>query len=104
MGKTLGEKKWNINASNLNMNNQATAQSENAPKEKKTKFDVHLIKVGVKKIELIKLVREVTKLSLKESKGIVDNLPKVLKKDLSEKDAKELEQKAKATGAIVEIK
>ena len=69
-----------------------------------TEFDVVLESAGQKKIAVIKVVKEITGLGLKESKEFVDNLPKAIKEKVSEAEANELKEKLEAEGATVEIK
>ncbi|PWT97880.1 MAG: 50S ribosomal protein L7/L12 [Candidatus Melainabacteria bacterium] len=75
-----------------------------AASEEKTEFDVILASVGEKKIEVLKVVREVTGLGLKEAKDLVDSAPKPLKEKVKKEDADQMKQKLEATGAKVEIK
>lgn len=75
-----------------------------AATEEKTEFDVILTSVGDKKIEVLKVVREVTGLGLKEAKDLVDSAPKPLKEKIKKEDAEQMKQKLEATGAKVEIK
>ena len=70
----------------------------------KTEFDVVLTAVGDQKIKVIKVVREITGLGLKEAKDLVDNAPKTLKEAVSKEDAEAMEAKLKEVGASVEIK
>ncbi len=72
--------------------------------EEKDEFDVILTSVGDKKIEVLKVVREVTGLGLKEAKDIVDSAPKPLKEKVKKEDAQQMKQKLEAAGAKVEIK
>lgn len=72
--------------------------------EEKTEFDVVLKEVGAEKIKVIKVVREVTGLGLKEAKDLVDGAPKTVKENVSKDDAAALEAKFKEVGATVEIK
>jgi len=75
-----------------------------APAEEKTEFDVILKDVGADKIKVIKVVREVTGLGLKEAKDLVDGAPKTLKEGVSKDDAAAIQAKFKEVGATVEIK
>ena len=75
-----------------------------APVEEKTEFYVVLKSFGAKKLEVIKVVREVTGLGLKEAKDLVEGAPKTIKEALSKEDAEALKEKLAATGAEVEIK
>ncbi len=72
--------------------------------EEQTEFTVHLIGHGDKKIQVIKVVRELTGLGLKEAKDLVDNVPKVVKEGVSKDEAQKLKEKLEESGAQVEIK
>lgn len=72
--------------------------------EEKTEFDVILAGVGDKKIEVLKIVREVTGLGLKEAKDLVDSAPKTLKEKVKKEEAEDMKKKIEAAGAKVEIK
>ena len=72
--------------------------------EEKTAFDVILKAVGDQKINVIKAVKEVTGLGLKEAKDLVDGAPKVVKTGLKKEDAEELKKKFEAVGATMELK
>ena len=74
-----------------------------AEEEEKTSFDVILKEFGDKKIQVIKEVRGITGLGLKEAKGLVDNLPKPLKEGVSKEEAEEIRTQMEASGATVEI-
>ncbi|SUM37727.1 50S ribosomal protein L7/L12 [Mammaliicoccus fleurettii] len=69
-----------------------------------TEFDVELTSAGDSKIKVVKAVKEVTGLGLKEAKEIVDNAPKVVKEGLSKEDAEALKEKLEEVGASVEVK
>lgn len=75
-----------------------------AAAEEKSEFDVVLKDVGSEKIKVIKVVREITGLGLKEAKDMVDGAPKTLKEGVSKEEATEIEAKLKEVGATVEIK
>ncbi len=75
-----------------------------AAAEEKTEFDVELTEVGAEKIKVIKVVREVTGLGLKEAKEIVDGAPKVLKEQASKEDADAIKAKLEEVGAKVTLK
>ncbi|MEE9226584.1 MAG: 50S ribosomal protein L7/L12 [Acidobacteriota bacterium] len=75
-----------------------------AAEEEKVQFDVILVTVGDKKINVIKAVREVTSLGLKEAKDVVDSAPKPIKEGVTKDEAAELKKKFEAVGATVEIK
>ena len=72
--------------------------------EEKTEFDVILKSAGASKLNVIKVVRTVTGLGLKEAKELVDNAPKAIKEAISKEDAEKLAEDLKAAGAEVEIK
>ena len=72
--------------------------------EEKTEFDVELTAAGASKVKVIKVVREVTGLGLKEAKEVVDGAPKVIKEGLSKDEAEALKAKLEAEGATVTIK
>ncbi|KXG74793.1 50S ribosomal protein L7/L12 [Thermotalea metallivorans] len=72
--------------------------------EEKTEFDVILANAGAEKIKVIKVVRELTGLGLKEAKDLVDNAPKTLKEGASKAEAEEIKAKLSEVGATVEIK
>ena len=72
--------------------------------EEKDEFDVELTEVGGAKVKVIKAVREVTGLGLKEAKEVVDNAPKTLKEGVSKEEADQIKEKLEAAGATVEVK
>jgi large subunit ribosomal protein L7/L12 len=72
--------------------------------EEKTEFDVILASVGDKKLDVLKVVREVTGLALKEAKDLVDSAPKPVKEKIKKEDAQQMKAKLEAAGAKVEIK
>lgn len=75
-----------------------------AAEEEKTEFDVELTEVGSEKIKVIKVVREITGLGLKEAKELVDGAPKVLKEGASKEDAEGIKAKLEEVGAKVTVK
>ncbi|MDP4089750.1 MAG: 50S ribosomal protein L7/L12 [Bacillota bacterium] len=75
-----------------------------APVEEKTEFDVVLTSAGAEKIKVIKVVRELTGLGLKEAKEVVDGAPKTLKEAVSKEDAEAMKAKLAEVGATVEVK
>ena len=75
-----------------------------APAEEQTEFNVILTSAGDKKIQVIKEVRTVTDLGLKEAKALVDGAPKAIKEGVSKKEADEIKAKMEAQGATIEIK
>ena len=72
--------------------------------EEKTEFDVELTEVGSEKVKVIKVVREITGLGLKEAKDVVDNAPKTLKEAVSKEEAEAMKKKLEEVGAKVTIK
>ena len=72
--------------------------------EEKTEFDVELTEVGPNKVKVIKVVREVTGLGLKEAKDLVDNAPKMVKEAASKEEAEDVKAKLEAEGAKVTLK
>lgn len=75
-----------------------------AVEEEKTEFDVELTEVGANKVKVIKVVREVTGLGLKEAKDVVDGAPKVVKQGASKEEAEEIKTKLEAEGAKITLK
>ena len=75
-----------------------------AAEEEKDEFDVELTTVGNSKVKVIKVVREITGLGLKEAKEVVDNAPKIIKEAASKAEAEEIKAKLEAEGAVVELK
>ena len=84
------EEKWGVSAA--------------APVEEQTEFEVILKEVGENKINVIKVVREVTSLGLKEAKDVVDGAPKTIKEGVTKDDAEAMKKKFEAVGAKVEVK
>lgn len=82
----------------------ASAPAEAAQAEEKTEFDVILSAVGDKKIQVIKVVRELTGLGLKEAKDVVDGAPKPVKEAIPKEEAESVKAKLQEVGATVEIK
>lgn len=82
----------------------AGAGVEAAPKEEKTEFDVILTGFGDKKIQVIKVVRELTGLGLKEAKDLVEGVPKPVKEGVTKEEAAAMKKKLEEGGATVEIK
>ena len=75
-----------------------------AAEEEKTEFDVELTEVGAEKVKVIKVVREITGLGLKEAKDLVDGAPKMVKEAASKEEAEEIKKKLEEVGAKVELK
>ena len=82
----------------------AAGAGDAAAAEEKTEFDVELTEVGPNKVKVIKVVREVTGLSLKEAKDVVDGAPKVVKEGASKEEAEDIKSKLEAEGAKVTLK
>ena len=80
------------------------AGGEAAAAEEKTEFDVELVAAGASKVKVIKVVREITGLGLKEAKDLVDNAPQVVKEAVSKEEAEEIKAKLEGEGAEVNIK
>ena len=79
------------------------AGGDAAAEEEKTSFDVILKEIGEKKIQVIKEVRALTNLGLKEAKTLVDGAPKPVKEGVSKEEAEEAKAKLEAAGAVVEV-
>ena len=82
----------------------AGAAAGGAAEEGKTEFDVELTEVGPNKVKVIKVVREVTGLGLKEAKDVVDGAPKVVKQGASKEEAEDIKTKLEAEGAKITLK
>ena len=82
----------------------AAAAEGGAAEEEKDEFDVELVSAGAAKVKVIKVVREVTGLGLKEAKALVDEAPKVIKEGDSKAEAEEIKTKLEAEGAEVNLK
>jgi large subunit ribosomal protein L7/L12 len=104
--KTL-EEKWGVSAAAaapVMMAGGGGAAAPAAAAEEKTEFAVHLVAAGANKINVIKAVREVTSLGLKEAKDLVDGAPKVVKEGITKDEAAAMKKKFEEAGAQVEIK
>lgn len=82
----------------------AVAAAGAAEEEEKTSFTVTLTGIGSNKIAVIKEVRAITELGLKEAKDLVDSAPKAIKENVTKEEAEEIKKKIEATGATVELK
>jgi large subunit ribosomal protein L7/L12 len=103
----LLEQKWGVSAAAVAVAAVpgAAAGAAAAPAaEEKTEFDAILATVGEKKIQVIKVVRELTSLGLKEAKDLVEGAPKPLKQGVSKEEAETIKKKMEEVGATVEIK
>ncbi len=99
------ETKWGVSAAPVAVAGGAgPAAAAAAPAEEQTEFTVELTGGGDKKIQVIKVVREVTSLGLAEAKKLVEEAPKVVKEGLSKADAEELKKKLEEAGATVALK
>lgn len=82
----------------------AAGPAAGAAEEEKSEFDVELTEVGAEKVKVIKVVREVTGLGLKEAKDVVDGAPKVVKEGAAKEEAEEIKKKLEEVGAKVTLK
>ena len=82
----------------------AAAGAGEAAEEEKTEFDVELTEIGPNKVKVIKVVREITGLGLKEAKEAVDSAPKIVKEGASKEEAEEIKAKLEGEGAEVNLK
>ena len=103
------EEKWGVSAAAAapvmaGGGGAAAGSAAAAPAEEKTEFAVHLTATGDKKINVIKVVREVTSLGLKEAKDLVDGAPKVVKEGVTKDEAAAIKKKFEEVGATVEVK
>ena len=98
------EEKFGVSAAAPMMMGAMPAAAGAAEVEEKTDFDVELTAAGGQKINVIKAVREVTGLGLKEAKDLVDAAPKVIKEKAPKADAEEMKKKLEAVGATVTLK
>jgi len=99
------EEKWGVSAAApVAMAAAAAPGAAAAAEEEQTEFDVILTAVGDKKINVIKAVREVTSLGLKEAKDLVDGAPKPIKEGVTKDEAAEIKKKFEDAGAQVEVK
>jgi large subunit ribosomal protein L7/L12 len=98
------EEKFGVSAAAAAAAAPAAAAGGAAPAEEKSEFDLHLTGIGDNKVNVIKAVREITGLGLKEAKDIVDAAPKVVKETLAKADADEAMKKLTDAGATAELK
>jgi large subunit ribosomal protein L7/L12 len=98
------EEKWGVSAAAPVAAMAAGAPVAAAAAEEQTEFEVILKDVGENKINVIKVVREVTSLGLKEAKDVVDGAPRTVKEGVTKEDAEAMKKKFEAVGAKVEIK
>ena len=103
----LLEEKWGVTAAApmaMVMPGAAAGGAAAAPAEEKTEFDVILVAAGDKKIQVIKEVRAVTGLGLKEAKDLVEGAPKPVKEGVSKDEAKKIKEQIEAAGGQVDVK
>ena len=98
------EDRWGVSAAAPAAVAVAAGPAAASEEEEKTDFDVILKAVGGQKIQVIKAVREITGLGLKEAKGLVDEAPKAIKEGASKEDAEDIQKKLTDAGAEVELK
>ena len=99
------EEKWGVSAAAVAVAGAAgPAAGGAAPAEEKTEFTVVLAKAGEKKIDVIKVIRELTGLGLKEAKDLVEGAPKTVKENVNKDEAAKIKEKLTAVGATVETK
>lgn len=101
----LLEDKWGVTAAApVMMAGAAGGAAAGAPAAEKTEFALHLAASGEKKIEVIKEIRAITGLGLKEAKDLVEGAPKLVKEGMSKDDAEKAKKQLEAAGAKVELK
>ena len=98
------EEKFGVSAAAAAVAVAAPGAAAAAPAEEKSEFDVVLTEIGANKVQVIKAVRELTGLGLKEAKDLVDGAPKTVKEGLAKPDAEEAKKKLEAAGAKVDLK
>ena len=98
------EEKWGVSAAAAVAVAAAPGAAAAAPAEEKTEFTVVLTSAGANKINVIKAVREVTSLGLKEAKDLVDGAPKPIKEGVNKEEAETIKKKFTEAGATVEVK
>lgn len=102
--KALEEKFGVTAAAPMMMGVMPTAAAEAAVPEAPSSFNVILKDSGSQKIQVVKVIREITGLGLKESKQLVDECPNPVKENLNEDEAKQIREKLEAVGAVIEVK
>jgi large subunit ribosomal protein L7/L12 len=98
------EEKWGVSAAPVAVAGGGGVATAAAPVEEKTEFDVILADAGASKINVIKAVREITALGLKEAKDLVEGAPKAIKEGIGKEEADDIKKKLEAAGAKVEVK
>ena len=104
LAKALSEKFGVSPMAAMPMGAAVAAAAEIAPEEEKTAFDVVLAAVGDKKLQVIKVVRAITGLGLKEAKDLVEGAPKPVKEGATKEEAQDIKAKLEEVGASVEVK
>ena len=98
------EDKWGVKAAPAAVAMAAGPAAAVEEKEEQTEFDVVMTSFGAKKIQVIKAIREITGLGLKEAKELVESCPKAVKEQVSKEEAEEVKKKLEDAGAAVELK
>ena len=99
------EEKWGVSAAPVAVAGAVAAgDAGGAAEEEQTEFDVELTSFGEKKINVIKAIREITSLGLKEAKEVVESAPKVVKEAVTKEEAEEVKKKLEEAGATIELK
>lgn len=98
------EDKWGVSAAPVAVAGAAAGGPAAEAAEEQTEFDVVLADAGAKKIQVIKAVREITSLGLKEAKELVEGAPKTIREAVSKEEAEETKKKLEEAGAKVEVK
>ncbi|MGI6203623.1 MAG: 50S ribosomal protein L7/L12 [Eubacteriales bacterium] len=98
------EEEFGVTAAPVAVAGAAGAGAAAPAEEEKTEFDVILKEIGSKKLEVIKVVRELTGLGLKDAKDLVESAPKAIKEAVSKETAEEIQKKLTDAGAVVELK
>jgi large subunit ribosomal protein L7/L12 len=98
------EEKWGVSAAPVAVAGAVAADAGGAAEEEKTEFDVELTEIGAKKINVIKAIRELTSLGLKEAKEMVEAAPKVVKEGVTKEEAEDVKKKLEEAGATVTVK
>lgn len=98
------EEKFGVSAAVATVAAAPAAGGEAAPAEEKTEFDVHMTSFGSNKVAVIKVVRAITSLGLKEAKDLVESAPTAIKEGVAKDEAEDLKKQLEEAGASVEIK
>lgn len=98
------EERFGVSAAMPTMMTGTTSTAQAAPQEEQTEFDVILKEIGDQKVQVIKAVREVTTLGLKEAKDLIESAPSPIKEKTNKKEAEEIKAKLESVGAKVEIR